>query len=122
MSDSRCDIETCIDFTGALTVKWTGAANTRRPAAALSPLFEQLLDNKRYLRFDFSELEHMASSTLVVLLKNFKKLQSMGIGFEFRYDDQVAWQRMTFSQLDAFVAPQSAMLAASLNFNNSWLP
>ena len=60
MSNSRCDIDLQIDFTGALTVKWTGAANERRPGAALTPLFERLLSTKRYLRFDFSELEHMS--------------------------------------------------------------
>lgn len=108
----RTAIDLQIDFTGALTVKWTGRANERRPAAALNPLFEKLIGMQRYLRFDFSELEHMASSTLVVLLKYFKQLQAMGIGFEFRYDDRVAWQRMTFAQLDAFSAPQSTLLAA----------
>lgn len=109
---SRTDIDLQIDFTGALTVKWTGRANDRRPAAALNPMFDKLIAMQRYLRFDFCELEHMASSTLVVLLKNFKKLQAMGIGFEFRYDDRVTWQRMTFAQLESFAAPQSTLLAA----------
>lgn len=102
---SRTDIDIEIDFTGALIVKWSGRANDRRPAAALNPLFEKLVSMRRYLRFDFSELEHMASSTLVVLLKNFKQLREQGIGFEFRYDDRVAWQRMTFKQLDSVAAP-----------------
>ena len=112
MSNSRCDIDLQIDFTGALTVKWAGAANERRPGAALSPLFERLLSTKRYLRFDFSELEHMSSSTLVVVMKFFKQLNKCGVGFEMRYDDSVAWQRMTFAQLRPLVAaPQMTLVA-----------
>ena len=109
---SRSDIDLQIDFTGALTIKWRGRANDRRPAAALNPLFDKLVGMQRYLRFDFSELEHMASSTLVVLLKNFKKLQAMGIGFEFRYDDRLNWQRMTFAQLERVAGPHTMSIAA----------
>ena len=111
MSNSRCDIDLCIDFTGALTVKWTGAANERRPSAALSPLFERLLSTKRYLRFDFSELQHMSSSTLVVVMKFFKELNKLGIGFDLRFDDRSAWQRMTFAQLGSLATPEMQLAA-----------
>ena len=110
---SRTDIAIEIDFTGALNVKWSGRANDRRPAAALNPLFEKLVSMRCYLRFDFSELEHMASSTLVVLLKNFKALHEAGIGFEFRYDDRIGWQRMTFKQLEAVAAPEPSFTIAA---------
>ena len=113
MSNSRCDIDLQIDFTGALNVRWSGQANDRRPAAALNPLFEKLVSMRRYLRFDFSELEHMASSTLVVLLKNFKQMREQGIGFEFRYDESVAWQRMTFKQLEAVAAEEPCFMLAA---------
>ena len=111
MSNSRCDIDLHIDFTGALTVKWTGAANERRPAAALSPLFERLMTTKRYLRFDFSDLEHMSSSTLVVVMKFFKQLNEVGVGFDLRFDDRSAWQRMTFSQLNSLATPDMQLAA-----------
>ncbi|NVB37788.1 hypothetical protein G6O69_08080 [Pseudenhygromyxa sp. WMMC2535] len=109
--NSRTEIDLEIDFTGAVLVKWSGRANDRRPQAVLQPVFERLISMGRYLRFDFAELEHISSSTLVVILKFFKKLDAMGVGFEYRYDDSVAWQRMTFSQLDA-VMPRSPALAA----------
>lgn len=111
MSNSRCDIDLQIDFTGALTVKWTGAANERRPGAALTPLFERLLSTKRYLRFDFSELEHMSSSTLVVVMKFFKQLNKLGVGFDLRFDQRSSWQRMTFAQLSNLAAPAMQLAA-----------
>ena len=104
--NSRTDLELQIDFTGALTVKWTGRANDRRPAAALTPTFERLLSTRRFLRFDFSELEHMSSSTLVVVMKFFKQLNACGVGFELRFDERVAWQRMTFAQLHTLAAAE----------------
>jgi len=109
---SRNDIELQIDFTGALTVKWTGKANDRRPAASLEPLFERLIATRRFLRFDFSELEHMSSSTLVVILKFFKQLKADGVGFELRYDERASWQRMTFAPACAIAAEPSFGLAA----------
>ena len=109
--NSRSDIDLTIDFTGALNVRWSGHANDRRPAAALSPLFEKLLSTKRYLRFDMSELAHMSSSTLVVVMKFFKQLNELGIGFDLRFDQSVAWQRMTFSQLDALATPNMQLAA-----------
>ena len=109
--NSGC-IDLALDFTGALTVRWTGKANDRRPAAALSATFERLLASKRYLRFDFSELQHMSSSTLVVVMKFFKQLNKIGAGYELRYDQGVAWQRMTFSQLEGLAAAPQMSLAA----------
>jgi len=110
--NSRSDIDLTIDFTGALSVKWSGHANDRRPANALNPLFQKLLDTKRYLRFDLSELSHMSSSTLVVVMKFFKQLNELGVGFDLRFDQSVAWQRMTFSQLETLATPQQMQLAA----------
>lgn len=54
----------------------------------------------------------MSSSTLVVLLKFFKQLNAMGVGFDYRYDRSVSWQRMTFAQLDKVMAPQPSLIAA----------
>ena len=110
--NSGNDLQLQIDFTGALTVKWLGRANDRRPGAALTPMFERLLNTRRFLRFDFSELEHMSSSTLVVVMKFFKQLNKCGVGFELRYDDSVAWQRMTFAQLRPLVAQPEMTLVA----------
>ncbi|MCA9683346.1 MAG: anti-sigma factor antagonist [Myxococcales bacterium] len=110
--NSRTNIELEIDFTGAVLVRWTGRANERRPSASLEPVFERLLGMGRYLRFDFTEVEHMSSSTLVVLLKFFKQLNAMGVGFDYRYDRSVSWQRMTFAQLDKVMAPQPSLIAA----------
>ena len=107
--NSRQDLQLQIDFTGALTVKWTGKANDRRPSAALKPTFERLLGTRRFLRFDFSELEHMSSSTLVVVMKFFKQLNKCGVGFELRYDEIVAWQRMTFASLNVLAAAPADM-------------
>ena len=109
---SRSDLELQIDFTGALTVKWAGQANDRRPAAALTPFFERLLATKRYLRFDLSGLEHMSSTTLVVVMKFFKQLNKCGVGYDLRFDESVAWQRMTFAQLHALAAAPQMMLVA----------
>ena len=106
------DIQLHIDFTGALTVKWTGKANERRPAAKLEPMFERLINTRRYLRFDFSELEHMSSSTLVVILKFFKQLKEQGVGFELRYDRAASWQCMTFAPAERIAAEPSFGLAA----------
>ncbi len=111
MSNSRCNIDLQIDFTGALTIKWAGAANDRRPKAALTPLFERLLGTKRYLRFDFCALEHMSSSTLVVVMQFLKELNKRGIGFDLRFDDTAAWQRMTFSQLQVLAAAPMELAA-----------
>jgi len=110
--NSRSDLDLQIDFTGALSVKWTGQANDRRPAATLDPVFERLLGTKRYLRFDFSELEHMSSMTLVCVMKFFKQLNELGVGFDLRYDRSVGWQRMTFAQLDNLAAAPQMQLAA----------
>jgi hypothetical protein len=112
MRSLSTNIDLQIDFTGALTVKWSGRANDRRPGATVGPTLERLVGMKRYLRFDFTELEHISSSTLVVVLKFFKQLNEQGIGYDYRYDDRVSWQRMTFSQLDALAMPQSKVLAA----------
>lgn len=109
---SRNSLELEIDFTGALTINWMGHANDRRPAAALNPVFERLLATRRYLRFDFSQLEHMSSTTLVVVMKFFKQLNEIGIGFDLRFDDTQSWQRMTFSQLQVLAAAPELTLAA----------
>ncbi len=108
----RNEIDLEIDFTGAVLVKWTGRANHRRPAETLKPTFERLISMGRYIRFDFSELEHMSSMTMVVVLKFFKQLDSAGFGFDFRYDERVAWQRSTFKRLNAVMPAQPALLAA----------
>ncbi|PRQ05321.1 hypothetical protein ENSA5_03110 [Enhygromyxa salina] len=109
---SQADLDVQIDLTGAVIVKLSGRANDRRPAAALNPVFEGLVEMGRYLRFDFSELEHISSSTMVVVLKFFKQLIAMGVGFDLRYDKSVAWQRMTFAPATAMMAPSSLQLAA----------
>ncbi|PRP95212.1 hypothetical protein [Enhygromyxa salina] len=110
---SQADLDLQIDLTGAVLVKWTGSANDRQPAAALNPVFERLLSMGRYLRFDFSELEHISSTTLVVVLRFFKKLNAMGVGFDFRYDQSVSWQRMMFSPVSALAAPPAMLLSAA---------
>ena len=110
--NSRNDLDLQIDFTGALNVRWSGQANDRRPAAKLEPVFERLLNTRRYLRFDFSELEHMSSMTLVCVMKFFKQLNEMGVGFDLRYDRGVSWQRMTFAQLDQLAAAPQFQMAA----------
>lgn len=110
--NSRCSIDLQIDFTGALAVKWSGCANDRRPSATVAPELERLLTMKRYLRFDFTDLEHISSTTLVVVLKFFRQLNELGIGYDYRYDDRLSWQRMTFSQLDALAMPQAKVVAA----------
>lgn len=110
--NSRTDIELEIDFTGAVLVRWSGQANHRRPGTALQPTFEKLLSLGRYLRFDFSELEHMSSSTLVVVLKFFKQLNSKGVGYDLCYDEGSSWQRLTFAQLEALTAQSGVTVAA----------
>ena len=111
--NSRTTLDLQIDLTGAVLVKWTGQANDSRPKAALAPTFERLISMGRYLRFDFTELEHISSSTLVVIMKLFKQLNTLGIGFEARYDDTVNWQRMTFAPLAALIRPDFADRAAA---------
>ena len=103
--NSRTDIDLQIDFTGAVLVKWTGCANESRPGAGLAPVFDKLLAMGRYVRFDFTELKHISSSTLVVIMKFFKQLNALGVGFDFRYDEAASWQRMTFAPLAALSAP-----------------
>ncbi|PRQ04270.1 hypothetical protein ENSA5_09190 [Enhygromyxa salina] len=110
--NSRTEVDLQIDPTGALLVKWTGSANDRRPAAILNPVFEELLGSGRYLRFDFSELEHISSSTMVLVLRFFKQLKALGVGFELRYDESAAWQRMTFAPATALAAAPQVSLAA----------
>ena len=110
---SQADLDLQIDLTGAVLVKWTGSANDRQPAAALNPFFDRLLSMGRYLRFDFSELQHISSTTLVVVLRFFKKLNSMGVGFDFRYDQSVGWQRMMFAPVSALAAPPSMLIVVA---------
>jgi hypothetical protein len=108
-SQANFDLE--IDLTGAVLVKWTGSASERHPATALNPLFDCLLSMGRYIRFDFSELQHLSSTTLIVVLRFFKKLNAMGVGFDFRYDRSVSWQRMMFAPASALAAAPSIQLA-----------
>jgi hypothetical protein len=110
---SQAELDLQIDLTGAVLVKWTGSANDRQPAAALNPFFERLLSMGRYLRFDFSELQHISSTTLVVVLRFFKKLNAMGVGFDFRYDQSVSWQRMMFSPVSALAEPPEMLSFAA---------
>ena len=110
---SQAELDFQIDLTGAVLVRWTGSANDRQPAAALSPFFDRLLGMGRYLRFDFSELQHISSTTLVVVLRFFKKLNAMGVGFDFRYDQSVSWQRMMFAPVSVLAAPPSMLLAVA---------
>lgn len=109
---SQAELALHIDMTGAVLVTWTGSANDRQPAAALNPFFDRLLSMGRYLRFDFTELQHISSTTLVVVLRFFKKLNAMGVGFDFRYDQSVSWQRMMFAPVATLSAPSSMLLAA----------
>jgi hypothetical protein len=110
-SQANFDLE--IDLTGAVLVKWTGSASDRHPAAALNPFFDRLLSMGRYIRFDFSELQHLSSTTLVVVLRFFKKLNAMGVGFDFRYDQSVSWQRMMFAPASKFAAAPPMQIAAA---------
>lgn len=110
---SEADLDLEIDLTGAVLVRWTGSANDRQPAAALNPFFERLLGMGRYIRFDFSGLVHISSTTLVVVLRFLKKLNVMGVGFDFRYDQSVGWQRMMFAPVATLSAPSSMLLIAA---------
>ena len=104
-------IELKVDFTGALIINWIGEANDRCPRAVLAPVFKELVEMKRYLRFNFSDLEHMSSSTLVVVMKFFKQLHNLGVGFDMRFDEREPWQHMTFSQLGELVTPPTQVAA-----------
>ncbi|PRP93387.1 hypothetical protein ENSA5_42860 [Enhygromyxa salina] len=93
-------------------VRWSGRAAERRPAAALNPVFEKLIELDRNIVFDLSRLEHISSSTMVVVMKFVKRLAALGRGIDVRYDRSVSWQRMTFASLERLAALRAGQLAA----------
>lgn len=97
--NAHTEVELSIQTAETVTVKWTGRAADRRPAAVLNPVFDQLLEVGRNLVFDLSGLEHMSSSTMVVIMKFVKQVNAAGIAIEFEYDESVSWQRMMFASL-----------------------
>lgn len=79
---------------------WKGRANDPRPTALLAPLFEDLLHlAQKKIEFDMSGLEHISSSTLVLIMQFLKKAHEQGLVAEVKYDSTVRWQRMTFAPL-----------------------
>ncbi len=103
--NAHTDVELSILAAEAVTLVWTGRASDRRPAAVFTPVFERLLASDRHLVFDLSGLEHMSSSTLVVIMKFVKQLQGLGRTIEFCYDESVSWQRMMFASLRRMSTP-----------------
>lgn len=97
--NAHTEVELSIQADETVTVKWTGRAADRRPAAVLNPVFEQLLEMRRNLIFDLSGLEHMSSSTMVVIMKFVKQVNAAGIAIDVEYDESVSWQRMMFASL-----------------------
>ncbi len=98
--------------TATVTVTWTGRAADRRPAAVLEPIFTRLLGLGRDLVFDLTGLEHISSLTMVVIMKFVKQLNLCGLSIDFRYDESVSWQRMTFETLRSLSMPQTQSMAA----------
>ena|SRR5690554_6086517 len=94
-------------------VQWTGRAADRRPASNLNPIFEGLLAMGRALVFDLSRLDHMSSSTLVVIMKFVKQLNALGIAIDFQYDESTSWQRMMFAPLRRMATPTAAFQEAA---------
>lgn len=103
--NAHTEVELNIQAAETVVVKWTGRASDRRPAAVLNPVFEQLLALGRDLVFDLGGLEHMSSSTMVVIMKFVKQLNAMGLTIDIRFDESISWQRMMFASLKRMAAP-----------------
>lgn len=108
---SHTEVALHVEASTTTVVKWVGRACDRRPAAGLEPIFDQLIGLGRDIVFDLTGLEHMSSSTLVVIMKFVKRLQGLGLAIEFRYDEAVSWQRMTFATLASLGAPRLSLAA-----------
>jgi hypothetical protein len=96
-----------------LRVQWKGRANERRPAATLNPFFERLIEaakaSSARIEFDMSELEHISSSTIVVIVQLLKKLDAERLPIMLEYDDSVSWQHMTFDALRYLSGPDKML-------------
>jgi anti-anti-sigma regulatory factor len=110
--NANTDVALHIETSDTILVKWTGRAADRRPAAVLEPVFDRLLELGRDLVFDLSGLEHISSSTMVVIMKFVKRITALGLGIDFQYDETVSWQRMTFGALRSLAAPRAELMAA----------
>jgi hypothetical protein len=93
-----------------ITVRWQGKANTRRPAALLRPFFDELVAHaarsRKPIEFRMAELEHISSSTIVVVVQLVKRLEEAGVRLAIEYDEAVGWQRMTFGALSYLCGPE----------------
>lgn len=94
---------------GPIVIEWHGKANARRPAEVLDPYFGRLLEaaqaSGRPLCFDFQQLRHFNSSTIVVLMQFIKRLEQQHVELTLRYDVRQKWQKMTFEALRQFEGP-----------------
>jgi hypothetical protein len=111
--NAHTEVELNIQAGESVTVTWTGRAADRRPGAVLNPVFDQLLAIGQNLVFDLSGLEHMSSSTMVVIMKFVKQVNAAGIAIAIEYDESVSWQRMMFASLVRMAAPAPAWQQAA---------
>ena len=92
---------------------WRGKANARRPSALLAPLFEDLVARasatKKNIDFRMAELEHVNSSTIVVIVQLIKRLEEARIPIAIEYDATTSWQRMIFSALSYLSGPEKVL-------------
>ena len=88
---------------GTVVVEWTGKANQRRPSDVLSPYLTDLAHRAHRgglgIEFHFEQLEHVNSSTILVLMKFIQALRGQTTKLVMTYDGRLKWQKMTFEAL-----------------------
>lgn len=98
---------------GEIRVTWRGKANARRPSALLSPWFDDVVEEaklgKKTIFFSMSQLDHISSSTIVVVVQLIKRLEAERIGITIEYDESVNWQHMTFDALRYLSGPEKVL-------------
>lgn len=92
------DIE---EMENTVFLRWKGISRHINPGSFLDPYLTKTLNNLKgkSLVMDFTQLETMNSSTMLPIIKFFKKLEDNKIESQIKYNNQLNWQKSSFLTL-----------------------
>ena len=95
-----------IEENGTKIIKWTGISKNINPYVIIFPYLEKALTEVSEIDkvvVDFSSLELMNSSTVPVIIKLIKALETKNVNTIIQYNKSVRWQIVSFQALQAVI-------------------